>query len=296
MLAIEPYAGATPVADVIRHARRVVDINVYEITSPGVFRAIDHACANGVRVRLILDTKPYRGRRILRREKRQLSQLPHDCVHWKPAPNRFQGHYRFDHAKYVIADPGTAHAQAALGTANFTWSAFHRNREYIWTTHSRKLTAALADVFKADWHHRRAGSAPRHELVLSPGSAPVLLHVIQQKGPVEIEAEEMGSARRILRAIARKGRRVRIILPHRMGRYERRRVASLRHAGVQVRTISHPYMHAKMIVGSRLAFIGSENFSRSSLYKNREVGILLGSRTDLARLQRQFAKDWSRAH
>lgn len=292
MLSIEPHAGPAPVVDVIRHARKEVDMSVYELTSRAVMRALQADCSHGIKVRLILDTRPYRARRVLDREKRHLA---HMCVDWKAAPPRFQGHYRFSHAKYVIADPGSAHAMAELGTANFTWSAFHKNREYLWTTQSAALVTALDKVFRADWTRHRAGSAPRKHLVLSPGSAPALAHVIRQSGTVDIEAEELGSAHRILRALEAKGHKVRLILPGRMGRRERRRVDALKRAGVQVRTISHPYMHAKMIVGKRLAFIGSENFSGSSLYKNREVGVLLADAHNLSRLRAQFAHDWRKA-
>ena len=52
-------------------------------------------------------------------------------------------------------------------------------------------------------------------------------------------------------------------------------------------------MHAKMIVGNALAFVGSENFTQTSL-ENREMGVLLNG-SDLAKLQAQFNRDWARA-
>jgi phosphatidylserine/phosphatidylglycerophosphate/cardiolipin synthase-like enzyme len=49
-----------------------------------------------------------------------------------------------------------------------------------------------------------------------------------------------------------------------------------------------------MIVGDRLAFIGSQNISWSSLNHNREVGIILrGQAVDT--LRAQFNRDWRRA-
>jgi phosphatidylserine/phosphatidylglycerophosphate/cardiolipin synthase-like enzyme len=53
------------------------------------------------------------------------------------------------------------------------------------------------------------------------------------------------------------------------------------------------YMHAKMLVGGSEAFVGSENFSRTSLQDNREIGLLLGGR-DIGELQAQFNRDWNR--
>ena len=53
-------------------------------------------------------------------------------------------------------------------------------------------------------------------------------------------------------------------------------------------------MHAKLIVGDRFAFLGSENFSWASLNRNREIGILLGP-PDARRLRDQCARDWRAA-
>ena len=51
-------------------------------------------------------------------------------------------------------------------------------------------------------------------------------------------------------------------------------------------------MHAKMILGGKWAFIGSENFSEASLQTNREVGIILHSAAAMNRLRAQFELDW----
>ena len=292
MLAIEPNAGPAPVVEVISHARRSVDLNVYEMTSKAVERALQQDCRRGVRVRVMIETKPYRAHRLVKKERRALSG---GCIHWKAAPSRFERRYVFDHAKYVVADAGTSHASAELGTANFTWSAFHRNREYLWTTQRHALTHSLETIFKADWQRGRAGNAPRRHLVVSPGAAPAMLRLIQQSGPVEIEAEELGSVHRVIAALEHKGQQVELILPKRLNHYERKRVRALKRAGVQVRLIGSPYMHAKMIVGEHRAFVGSQNFSHSSLYRNREVGVELAAKADLSRLHTQFEADWRKA-
>ena len=86
-------------------------------------------------------------------------------------------------------------------------------------------------------------------------------------------------------------------MPAWQSRRDRRNVEELRHAGIRVRELPvRPiYMHAKMIVGGRVAFIGSENVSRASLDHNREVGVLLDKPGQLHRLQHQFARDWDAA-
>ena len=66
--------------------------------------------------------------------------------------------------------------------------------------------------------------------------------------------------------------------------------------GVQVRYSVALFMHAKLIVadGAR-AFVGSQNFSATSLDQNRELGILVADPAALATLAGTFAGDWGGA-
>ena len=76
-----------------------------------------------------------------------------------------------------------------------------------------------------------------------------------------------------------------------------RQLLQARRRGVQVRLlpVKPLYMHAKMMVGEQVAFVGSENFSETSLQQNRDMGVLLRQEAELSKLRRQFAEDWARA-
>jgi len=292
MLYVEPQAGPAPVLQVIQQAHRSVDLNVYYLSSHSVIHALAHAVERGVRVRVILDEYPYGMKPWRIRKEANAVQATGARLHW--APTRFEaapGRYVFDHAKYAC----NGH-ECEIGTANFDWTAFHRNREYLDFTRNPQVVHAATQVFQADWTGQGAGSIPHRILVLSPGSEAEILAVIDQHGPVDIESEEMGNDRAILDALAAKGRSARVILPASISAQDRRNVAWLKSRGVQVRLLSkHPlYMHAKMIAGQDEAFIGSENFSEASLNKNREMGLLLHGRA-IGKLQEQFNRDWARA-
>ncbi len=291
-LAVEPHAGVRPLVTIVRRARTTVDLNVYILSSRPLLAALRRAARRGVRVRVILDRRPYGlSRRWVAREARRV-QATGARLHWAPARfERGPGHTAFDHAKYLC----TAHV-CELGTANFDWSAFHRNREYLVVTARPPIVAALHRVFDADWHDRRAGLTAHRALVLSPGtSASALLRVLGQPDAVDVESEELGGDRAILAAVARRGRRVRLLLPATLSAYDQRQAKALARDGVCVRLLPrHPlYLHAKMIVGQRLGFVGSENFTETSLERNREVGILLRGPI-LVRLRAVFERDWRR--
>lgn len=290
----EPYAGAAPIVQLIQSARKEVNLEVYYLSDRKILDALKAADARGVKVRIILEKKPYKMPSWkVSREMRE-AQATGATVQW--APRRFTSHgsyWAFEHAKFVC----NAHA-CEIGSANYGWDDFHRNRDYLVTTKNVRVVSAANDVFDADWNNRHAPAYAHQVLVLSPGtSAAQLLKVINQPGPIDIESEEMGPYRPTLDAIAAKGHLARVILPASINWQDKKDVAYLRRHGVQVRLMPvHPtYVHAKMICGSQLGFVGSENFTQTSLESNREMGLIMHNAGNLQKLRAQFNRDWQAA-
>lgn len=293
MLYIEPYAGSAPIIHIIDRAKTAVNMNAYFISSKTVLKALAQAHARGVAVRVIIDERPYGMSPIA--VQKEVRKVEKTGAMVQAAPPRFQSQhypYSFDHAKYVC----NLH-ECEIGTANYSYSAFNKNREYIYNTDNTKVVAAALAVFRADWTNTPAGSGPRQSLVLSPGSTNIITDVIDQPGPVYIESEEMGSDPETLAALEKKGNMAHIILPSSISAADQKNCATLSAHGVQIRymPVSITYMHAKMITGSKYAFIGSENFTATSLDDNREVGLILSNAKDLSELKGQFRQDWSQA-
>ena len=294
MIYIEPQAGLAPIIQVIDSAHQELDIGVYYLDDRKVLRAVQSAVRRGVDVRIMVEPKPY-GMKPWRVQK-EVRAIQSIGAHFRYAPGRFvsgDGHYVFYHAKYVV----NGH-EAEIGTANMDWSGLGgRNREYLYDTANPTVVQAVQAVFNADWSRQMAPAWTHRVLVLSPGtSAAQILKVINQPGPIDVESEELGPYRPILDALAAKGRDLRMILPASINREDRRNVAFLQQHGCQVRLLPEKpiYMHAKMIVGRSLAFIGSENFTQTSIESNRELGLLLNG-ADRGKLQAQFNLDWTRA-
>lgn len=294
MLFIEPHVGPAPILQVIDSAHRTLDIGVYYLDDRKLLAAVKDAVRRGVDVRIMVEPKPY----VMKpwQVRREVKSIEATGAHFRYVPNRFVSHgdqYAFYHAKYCV----NGH-EAEIGTANFDWSGLGgRNREYLYDTTNPTVVRAVQAVFNADWNRQHAPAWAHQALVLSPGtSAAQLLEVIDQPGPIDVESEELGPYRPILDALAAKGRDLRLILPASINSEDKRDVAFLRSHGCQVRLlpVKPVYMHAKMIVGPALAFIGSENFTSVSLENNREMGVLLNG-SDLGKLQAQFNKDWARA-
>lgn len=283
MLFIEPHAGIAPFIRFIKEAQGDLDINTYLVTDHQIFAAIRAAVDRGVRVRVLVARRPYGGRP--RGETKRLDATGAQ-VRW--APRRFTGPYVFDHAKYMVS--GRA---SEIGSANLTWSAFHKNREYLWIGHKVAIARALRAVFLADWQRRAAGPGPRKRLVLAPGATAALVHTLEGPGRICIETEELGRDRALLTALRTKGRAIRLLLPSRLGSYDRSIARTVASYGVHIRYLTKPYLHAKLIAGAQHAFLGSENFTATSLNHNREVGIVLKG-LDARTLDRRCERDWDR--
>jgi phosphatidylserine/phosphatidylglycerophosphate/cardiolipin synthase-like enzyme len=293
MLYIEPHASPEPIIQVIQSARHEVSASIYYLTDRPILNALHAAHARGVNVRVIIEGKPYGMKPWQVRKEEKAIEATGATLHL--APYRFESHgdhYAFQHSKYIC----TGH-ECEIGTANFDWSAFHKNMEYLYVTKNSSVVQAVNAVFNADWNNRKAPAFAHRVLVISPGtSAAQLLEVIGQPGPIDVESEELGPYAPILDALSAKGKDLRLILPANINSEDQRNVAFLRQHGCQVRLmpVKPIYEHAKMIVDRSLAFIGSENFTQTSLDDNREMGLLLNG-SAVAKLKVQFDRDWARA-
>jgi phosphatidylserine/phosphatidylglycerophosphate/cardiolipin synthase-like enzyme len=293
-LYIEPHAGPAPIIQVIRSAHREVSAGVYYLTDRPVLNALRAAHARGVDVRVTIEGKPFGMKPWQVAKEARAIRETGATLHY--APYRFTSHgshYAFLHEKMLC----NGH-ECEIGTANMDWSALgHKNREYLYVTQNPSVVQAANAVFNADWNNQSAPAYTHRVLILSPGtSAAQLITVISQPGPVSIESEELGPYTPTLNAIAAKGRLARVLLPASINAEDKRDVAFLESHGVQVRLlpVKPIYLHGKICVGGREAFLGSENYSQTSFESNREMGLILGG-SDIGVLQAQFDKDWEAA-
>jgi cardiolipin synthase len=210
MIYVEPNAGVTPVVQFIEAAQGQLFINNYYLDDADVLRAISIDVQRGVKVLVVIAGNPYDLTENVEKEKAALVRVG-AVVHI--APPQFEdhgGYHDFDHAKYAVARNG-----ALIGTANWDFFAFTRNREYIYTTQSPTIIRALTTIFTADFNVDFAPniSLVAPDLVVSPGSEDSIVATIEQPGAIELETEELGTDRSVLRALESKGSAAEIIIP-----------------------------------------------------------------------------------
>jgi phosphatidylserine/phosphatidylglycerophosphate/cardiolipin synthase-like enzyme len=288
---VEPDAGAKPVTSAIAAATHSVWVEVYLLTDAPVITALEDARRRGVDVRVILDEHPY-GFDVVSPQ-RTLQTLTTAGIQAKFASSA----YTYTHAKMLIIDGATLFVLTAnLSQSGLGGSGVGRNREFgVIDTHGEDVTEAAA-IFQADWNHTQPALHDTN-MVVSPvnSRAKITGLIASAQTSLQIEDEEMydTSSEDALIAAARRGVSVRLILPG-PADIEAADVARLKAGGVQLVYVSAPFIHAKVIVADgRLAFVGSENFSSTSLDENREVGLLLADTTALATITTTFERDWA---
>lgn len=292
---VEPAAGETPVLHAIESAQRSVWVEVYLLTDRNVINALEDAAARGVQVRVLLETNPYGAGTVSPRE--TLQELQAAGVQTEGADSA----YRYTHEKAIIVDGATL----LILTANLTksgldGSSYADNREYGITDANAADVREAVSIFQSDWQ-RTTPTLTDPNLIVSPVNARARLQafIAGAHATLLVEDEEMvdQQSEAALIAAAGRGVSVEVVLPKPSGSTGvDSDVTRLLQGGVRVRYISTVYMHAKMMVADgHLAFVGSENFSATSLDKNRELGILIADPAVIATLTQTFQQDWSSA-
>ena len=282
-LFVQPEDGRAPVLEEIDGARESLALAVYLLSDEETIAALERARLRGIGVRVILEEQPFGGAGTQPEVFARL-QRAGIAVRWdNPA-------FRFGHVKSLVVDDATA----LVMNQNLTYSSFTKNREFgVITTRPAEVAQAAA-IFEADWN--RSAEPPDGPLIVSPTtSRKDLLWLIDgAQRTLDVYAEVMRDPEIMAAFVAaeRRGVAVRLVMSEDDDNAEERR--ELADAGVEVQLARGGlYIHAKMMLidGAR-AYVGSQNFTATSLDQNRELGVLLTDRGNLTRLAATFAEDF----
>ena len=294
-LIVEPQASEAPYLNVVDHAQKTIDVEAYLVTNTDFVRALKAAAARGVKVKVIVAGDPYRDSSAVAQER---SEFAGSGVAFQIAPKRFEGGWVYDHAKFLVADAGTNTGVGILGSSNIDYAGLGGgNRECDVLTKDPSTVSALAAVFYADWTSGHAPAFARQVLVLSPGAEQAIIGLINSaRASIDIETEEFSYGSGVMQALEgalKRNVKVQIVVPSSISSYDMQNLDTLSRDGAQVVRLSSPYPHAKLIiVDGQTAFLGSQNFSSTSLGENREVGIELHGSV-INPLRQQFSADFA---
>jgi phosphatidylserine/phosphatidylglycerophosphate/cardiolipin synthase-like enzyme len=280
---VMPQGFEARMNSIIDGAQSTLDIQMYLWTSTSIADKVIAAKNRGVTVRVLMDPD-HAGNSTVK------GKLTSGGVSWKDAPSI----YEFSHAKYLIVD----RKAAVIMSGNWNYDAFVSERNYGFVDRDPEDIADTQAVFDADWASANGNpSMPADltctRLIVSPTNSKqrLLEHINTATTKLDVEAMYITETtiRNAIGAAKTRGAAVRIIVNEATDDS----VTYFKSLGIPVKTPGSFYLHAKLIIASDVAFVGSENYSYTSLSKNREVGGLVFEPTAAAAIKTQFETDWN---
>lgn len=295
-LIIMPDDSAEPVLEAIHGAKSSIWIKMFAFTHPPLLQAVLDAHRRGVKVRVMLN--PHR--RSGEADNREAHDLLADAgVEVRPSNPAFE----ITHEKSMVIDG----EHAFIESLNWTTEGVTETRDYaVVTPHSAEITE-MVDCFEADWHEQDFDPGHRSHLIWCPshGRARIAEFIDSAKETLFVQNERYQDPviiERLVRA-ARRGVTVRVMAraPHTLKESKLvEGVSGLRildDVGIDVRTLKHLKLHAKMILADdERAVIGSINLSPGSFDHRRELAIQVDGPHMVRRLRKVAHHDWSKSH
>ena len=278
-----PEAGEAPYVQALAAAQTSIDVSIYLMGYGGILDQLEAKAHAGVAVRVILD-----------RSEQPANQKYYDALGAAGAQVKWSDPaFTYFHNKFFIVDGKVA----VLSTGNYSKSySIDLERNFVGVDRDPADVADLVTLFAADW----AGTPPAMtctRMVISPINARdrILAVINGAQHTLLIESMQFADTgvREAVKARIAAGVDVRALLADAGWITANAGAATyLQGLGVTVKWI--PHLHTKMLVADGTsAYLGSENFSSTSLGKNREVGAIVVEASSVAPLVTTFEKDWT---
>jgi len=287
----------------LQNAKKSILMSMYHLTDPAVIQALIDVRARGVNVQVLLDSSSLQNPKY----KAIFDQLAAKQVSVTGSSPQFA----ITHTKAFVIDERIAF----ISSMNLV-GHFQEMRDFGIFTMDADIIREFLAVFKADLDNAKNNTMitpplTNPNLVWSPVNAEQkLVDLIDSaRSSINLVVENLGQTTVIKDALQRALNRkvaVRIVVPecdlNPNPYYNFPALYDLAAVGGQIRVTMNPssptapYMHAKAIViDHKIAFVGSQNFSFTSLTKARELGVVFANQKSIQNLESYFEKDWSAA-
>jgi phosphatidylserine/phosphatidylglycerophosphate/cardiolipin synthase-like enzyme len=288
-LLTQPAAGHDTLYNLINSARSSIDLTMYELTDTTAEQDLAAAAGRGVTVRVILDGKHTSTNGTAYR---YLKAHGVGVVYSSAT-------YYYTHEKSMVVDGATS----VIMTENWTPVYYSSDRNFDLIEQDPADAAAIETVFNADYAKTSVTPSDGDDLTWSPtDSQSHLLALINgATATLTLYALELADTA-IVNALVDAAHRG--VVVHVVAEYNSSYASNydaVTAAGGSVVTYGSTdalYIHAKAIVadagtsGAKV-FIGSQNFSNTSLNSNRELGLIINDTGVVSSVNTTLATDFA---
>lgn len=284
----QPGTGREPIINAINGAQKEILVEVYLLSDKQIIKALEDARSRGVIVDVMLEQHPFGGGNLNSKSKPELESKG-VSVKWTNSA------YTLTHEKSIVIDG----AEAFILNQNLTASAFSKNREYDVIDTNPEDVVEVRNIFINDWQRKSFTPPTNTHLIVSPNNSRAALTALITSATKTVDAEvEIIEDPQIESLLSEKAKNtiVRVIIPTLSQIPSNGDDAKkLKSAGVLIKTLSSPYVHAKLIlIDDTNAYVGSVNLSTQSMDENRELGIILSQNESVQTLNSTFESDWNK--
>jgi predicted glycosyltransferase len=270
----------------IKGATTSIHMTMYLLTSTEITNALVAAKKKGLEVKAVLNqTFPSGGGS----NATPFATLKNGGVDVVYAPAA----YTYTHEKCFILDG----KEAWIMTMNATVTSSTANREYLAVDHDPGDIQEAEQIFQADFANKAI--TPIGNLLVAPVNAQGKLVALigTATKTIDLEGEEFSDSKIVDALVqrAKSGVKVRVVVASGSSSTSlAHAIATVKACGVAVVAQSNPYIHAKaLVVDGARAYVGSENFSTGSLVYNRELGLIVDTSSEVAKVAAAIATDFS---
>lgn len=297
ILIVQPDGGRTPIVSAISNAKSSIHLTIYELDDAIIEEALKKASLNGAEVKIIYNYSSFSPSKKENVQKYMESLESAGILTKKANPESEVTHqktFTFDGSKSIIM------------TFNLESNYFGGTRDFGIITTDPKEVSEITKVFQSDWNYTKVTPSVDSLVWSNNNSRKKILALIRSANrTLDIYNEELEDPE-CLNALIQKaasGVTVRVISAQLedTDKVDKNRVhreyLNANSVAAKYMPTTYLYCHAKMLLAyygtnKTRAFIGSENFSSTSLDKNRELGILISESEILDKLHSTFETDW----
>lgn len=268
------------IIDMIDNSHERVWVSVYTFTLPNMREALVRAHKRGVDVRVILEKFPFWNTTISRETETFLK------VNNIPLHLSGEKQFAFMHAKFMVIDESWI-----VETANWTRASFSSNREFFIRGQDADILKNLIQIFESDFQWNIWVSRDTRLLAGPTNARERIIRFLQEaQSSVDIYAPSFSDKELLeeLSSMCGAWKTVRILLAD----YDDSGAQGIQYDDCfRVHTMKKP-LHAKVIIRDRGAtFVGSFNYTKNSLERNREVWLFLSGEVTKS-ISQSFESDW----
>jgi cardiolipin synthase len=286
----EPDAGAGFIYNQINAAQTSIDMTMSELSDSTAEDDLTGAAARGVDVRVILDGN-----------EKGVNQAAYNYLNNNGVNVVWSWDKYHDTGEKSIVFDGTT---ADIMTLNLASGSYAANRDFAVVDTDAADVSAVQSVFEADYAHQSVTPDVGSDLIWSPTSVPADLAdlINNATASLQIYAKEMDDPAIVtdLASAAERGVDVQICGENVNGEYNSE-YTELANAGVHISYYDTPgsfAVHGQVVLsdygtsGAQI-FIGSQDFSSTSLTGSRELGLIISDTGLETSVQLTFSIDFA---